>query len=195
MDENILRSRQKVASKSDEKSSDQEKEKMLIKNRKQTGENNDFGDIEKVPSNIENIMEKYFDIFFGEFFLPLVQWLCFCPMVKLVIHGYQVLILCLASPIIVCPSLVNNIAQRINPLRSASRENILQPNWLLVDIGFGSLLFYLQWVFGDLSVVSRWGSNDFPKSITRSNTLWERYIRARISSIKLSNRQIWSGEN
>ncbi|CAF1442861.1 unnamed protein product, partial [Rotaria sordida] len=93
-------------------------------------------------------------------------------MVKLVIHGYQVLILCLASPIIVCPSLVNNIAQRINPLRSASRENILQPNWLLVDIGFGSLLFYLQWVFGDLSVVSRWGSNDFPKSITRSNTLW-----------------------
>ncbi|CAF4003314.1 unnamed protein product [Rotaria sordida] len=192
MDENILRSRQKVASKSDEKSSDQEKEKMLIKNRKQTGENNDFGDIEKVPSNIENIMEKYFDIFFGEFFLPLVQWLCFCPMVKLVIHGYQVLILCLASPIIVCPSLVNNIAQRINPLRSASRENILQPNWLLVDIGFGSLLFYLQWVFGDLSVVSRWGSNDFPKSITRSNTLWERYIRARISSIKLSNRQIWS---
>ncbi|CAF1234103.1 unnamed protein product [Rotaria sordida] len=60
MDENILRSRQKVASKSDEKTSDQEKEKMLIKNRKQTGENYDFGDIEKVPSNIENIMEKYF---------------------------------------------------------------------------------------------------------------------------------------
>ncbi|CAF4054460.1 unnamed protein product [Rotaria sordida] len=47
MDENILRSRQKVASKSDEKTSDQEKEKMLIKNRKQTGENYDFGDIEK----------------------------------------------------------------------------------------------------------------------------------------------------
>ncbi|CAF1390155.1 unnamed protein product [Rotaria sordida] len=51
----------------------------------------------------------------------------------------------------------------INPLRSASCENILQPNWLLVDIGFGSLLFYLpQWVFGDLSVVSRWASNAFP---------------------------------
>ncbi|CAF4268901.1 unnamed protein product, partial [Rotaria sordida] len=44
-----------------------------------------------------------------------------------------------------------------------SCENILQPNWLLVGIGFGSLLFYLlQWVFGDLSVVSRWASNAFP---------------------------------
>ncbi|CAF4343976.1 unnamed protein product, partial [Rotaria sordida] len=50
----------------------------------------------------------------------------------------------------------------INPLRSASCENILQPNWLLVAIGFASLLFYLQWVFGDLSVVSRWASNGFP---------------------------------
>ncbi|CAF1234087.1 unnamed protein product [Rotaria sordida] len=50
----------------------------------------------------------------------------------------------------------------INPLRSASCENILQPNWLLVGIGFGSLLFYLQWVFGDISVVSRWASNGFP---------------------------------
>ncbi|CAF1442876.1 unnamed protein product [Rotaria sordida] len=71
MDENILRSRQKVASKSDEKSSDQEKEKMLIKNRKQTGENNDFGDIEKVPSNIENIMEKYFVTYI---YLGIIFW-------------------------------------------------------------------------------------------------------------------------
>ncbi|CAF4251047.1 unnamed protein product, partial [Rotaria sordida] len=46
IDENILRSRQKVASKSDEKTSDQEKEKMLRKNRKQTAENYDFGDIQ-----------------------------------------------------------------------------------------------------------------------------------------------------
>ncbi|CAF4302759.1 unnamed protein product, partial [Rotaria sordida] len=35
----------------------------------------------------------------------------------------------------------------INPLRSVSRENILQSNWLLVGIGF---------------VVSRWASNGFP---------------------------------
>ena len=45
---------------------------MLIKNRKQTAENYDFGDIEKVPSNIENIMEKYFlrifiwELYFGK---------------------------------------------------------------------------------------------------------------------------------
>ncbi|CAF4337341.1 unnamed protein product, partial [Rotaria sordida] len=50
----------------------------------------------------------------------------------------------------------------INPLRSASCEYILQPNWLLVAIGFASLLFNLQWVFDDLSVVSRWASNAFP---------------------------------
>ena len=49
-----------------------------------------------------------------------------------------------------------------NPLRSSPRENLLQPNWLLVGIGFGSLLFNLHWVFGDLSVVSRWASNGFP---------------------------------
>ncbi len=49
-----------------------------------------------------------------------------------------------------------------NPLRSSPRENIVQPNWLLLGIGFGSLLFNLHWVFGDLSVVSRWASNGIP---------------------------------
>lgn len=49
-----------------------------------------------------------------------------------------------------------------NPLRSSPGDSILQANWLLVGIGFGSLLFNLHWVFGDLSVVSRWASNGFP---------------------------------
>jgi hypothetical protein len=35
----------------------------------------------------------------------------FFPMVKLAVHGYEVLILCLASPIILGSSLVNNIAE------------------------------------------------------------------------------------
>ncbi|CAF1403287.1 unnamed protein product [Rotaria sordida] len=78
MDKNILRSRQKVASKSDDKTSDQEKEKMLIKNRKQTAENYDFGDIQKVPSNIENIMEKNFlRIFIWELYFEYIFWTSF----------------------------------------------------------------------------------------------------------------------
>ena len=35
----------------------------------------------------------------------------FFPMVKLAIHGYEVLVLSLASPIILSVSLVNNIAE------------------------------------------------------------------------------------
>ncbi|CAF2488407.1 unnamed protein product [Rotaria sp. Silwood2] len=277
MADTTLRSRQKVASKTSDKTSDQEEEKMLIKNRKQVAENYEFGDAQKIPSKIQNIMEKNFSrIFIWELFFGYIFWtiffgigpmVMFFPMVKLAIHGYEILILSLASPIILWPSFVNNIAQstigklitriivilsllsfqledpllrllilscgtcavmidlctslnsryysyrsivvwtltisfvfflsfRIwffsimpawssvianlihfivgigaifdqfcrgtNPLRSTSRENILQPNWLLVGIGFGCLLFNLQWVFGDLSVVSRWASNGFP---------------------------------
>lgn len=52
--------------------------------------------------------------------------------------------------------------QGFNPLRTTPRDSVLQSNWFLVAIGFGSLLFVLQWVFGDLSVVSRWASNGYP---------------------------------
>jgi hypothetical protein len=72
MDENTLRSREKLTSKISDKTSDQEKEKMLVKNRKQGAENYDFGDIQKVPANVRDIMDKNFlrlfiwELYFGE---------------------------------------------------------------------------------------------------------------------------------
>ncbi|CAF1395533.1 unnamed protein product [Rotaria sordida] len=122
-----------------------------------------------MDKNILRSRQKVARYIFWTIFFGIGPMVMFFPMVKLAIHGYEVLILSLASPIILWPSLVNNIAQHnpmwqllpsisfnlsstkstleINPLRSVSRENILQPNWLLVGIGF---------------VVSRWASNDFP---------------------------------
>ncbi|CAF1175949.1 unnamed protein product [Didymodactylos carnosus] len=50
----------------------------------------------------------------------------------------------------------------IKPLRVSSHDTPSQPNWLLTGIGFGCLLFNLHWVFGELSVVSRWASHTFP---------------------------------
>ena len=74
MDETTLRSRQKVTSKSSEKTSDQETEKMFIKNRKPVAENYDFGDIQKVPANVRDIMDKNFsrlfiwELYFGKIY-------------------------------------------------------------------------------------------------------------------------------
>jgi hypothetical protein len=74
MDENNLRSRQKVTSKSSDKIPDQETEKMFVKNRKQVAENYDFGDIQKIPANVRDIMDKNFlrlfiwELYFGEIY-------------------------------------------------------------------------------------------------------------------------------
>ncbi|CAF0938632.1 unnamed protein product [Adineta steineri] len=297
MDDNTVRSRQKkTTNESKDQILDQEKEeKMLLKNRKQVADNYDFGDIQKLPANIRDIMEKrflrliawelYFGYIFWTIFFGIGPMVMFFPMVKLAIDGYEVLILSLASPIILTSSFVNNIAettvgklltrliviisllsfqlenpvirllilafgtcavmidlctslnsryhsyrsivvwtltislffflslrvcfssimpawsgfianlvhvligfvvifdqfgrdntmwQLLPPLSLTSitsmsthgsnslRDNNVQPHWLLLGIGFGSLLFNLQWVFGDLSVISRWASNGFP---------------------------------
>jgi hypothetical protein len=138
MDKNTLRSRQKVSSTSSDTTPAQEKEKMLVKNRKPTTENYEFGDIQKIPPNIQDVMDKNFlrlfiwELYFGEI---LFRWSCldetyccvgyifwtiffgigpmvmFFPMVKLAIDGYEVLILSLASPIILGSSLINNMAE------------------------------------------------------------------------------------
>ncbi len=72
MDEKALRSRQKVTKQISDKTPDQEKEKMSIKTRKPVAENYDFGDIQKVPVNVRNVMDKNFlrlfiwELYFGE---------------------------------------------------------------------------------------------------------------------------------
>ncbi|CAF1446149.1 unnamed protein product [Rotaria sordida] len=56
----------------------------------------------------------------------------------------------------------------INPLRSVSRENILQSNWLLVGIGF---------------VVSRWASNGFPNQALDPIPDGQRYLTAAVWTV------------
>ena len=74
MEETTVRSRQKVSSKSGDKTPDQEKEKMFLKNRKLTSENYEFGEIQKIPANVQDLMDKNFfrlfiwELYFGEIF-------------------------------------------------------------------------------------------------------------------------------
>ena len=76
MDESTLRSRQKKSS----ETSDQDKDPMLIKKRKQTSENYEFGDVQKIPTNIRDIMEKNFsriftwELYFGAIFVCIYEW-------------------------------------------------------------------------------------------------------------------------
>ena len=118
----------------------EEKEKMFLKNRKQSAENYEFGEIQKVPANVREIMDRnFYRLFVWELYFGMRDSACHCeknawvicpsgyifwtiffgigpmvmffPMVKLAIHGYEVLVLSLASPIILSVSLVNNIAE------------------------------------------------------------------------------------
>ena len=72
MAETNLRSRQKITNKSSEKSSEPEIDKMFIKNRKQSSDNYDFGELQKIPPNVRDIMDKNFlrlfiwELYFGK---------------------------------------------------------------------------------------------------------------------------------
>jgi hypothetical protein len=69
MDENIVRSRQKVTSGSSHQTPGQEKEETSMKKRKQMVENYDFGAIQKVPVNVQEIMNSRFPrLFFWELY-------------------------------------------------------------------------------------------------------------------------------
>jgi hypothetical protein len=69
MDENIVRSRQKKASGSSNQTSSEEKEETSMKKRKQMVENYDFGAIQKVPANVQEIMNSRFPrLFFWELY-------------------------------------------------------------------------------------------------------------------------------
>ena len=137
MDDTSVRSRKSVG-KSGEQQQQQDKEPMLIKNRKPSADNYEFGELQKVPATIRDIMEKQFlrlfvwEFYFGErgelrrdlsvthFGIGYIFWtiffgigpmVMFFPMVKLAIDGYEVLILSLASPIILGVPLINNLAE------------------------------------------------------------------------------------
>ena len=69
MDDTTVRSRKSVGKSGDQQ---QEKEAMLIKNRKPSADNYEFGELQKVPATIRDIMEKQFlrlfvwEFYFGE---------------------------------------------------------------------------------------------------------------------------------
>jgi hypothetical protein len=78
MSENTLRARQKATKKSSDKTPDQEQEKMFIRNRKQPAENYDFGDIQKIPANVRDIMDKKFlRLFIWELYFGEIYFVCF----------------------------------------------------------------------------------------------------------------------
>ena len=70
MDETNLRSRQtKATSASPKKTTEPDEEKMFLKNRKPQTEKYDFGDLQKVPANIQDIFDKQFSrLFIWEFY-------------------------------------------------------------------------------------------------------------------------------
>uniref|UniRef100_A0A672VCB4 PGAP2-interacting protein n=1 Tax=Strigops habroptila TaxID=2489341 RepID=A0A672VCB4_STRHB len=56
----------------------------------------------------------------------------------------------------------NKRKQEANKTCNAVRETVSHPRWLLSGIAFGSLMFLTLWIFGEVSLISRWAVSGHP---------------------------------